>query len=781
MKKIVILLACFVFSAILSYGQNTKRVTLEFNAEDFEFQQDEAGCFVILSGTHNYHFKSDTLQPALPFLEYNVLISNTEGYSSHSVSESKILIRNNVDMAHNPVELPTNMPAPMPTYKRAPSYSQETYPNVNVEFAGTNEGGGYKLLSFHICPFEYDAQNRKLYLKTKIIIDIKLNNGLPISSTSAQNVQSSSLKEQIRQIVVNPEDIEYDEVPKRSRTSDAELTLQTGYEYVIVTSNQLKSAFQALADWKNRKGIRSKVITVENIMSTYTGLPKPEKIKRALADIDGLSYVLLGGDTLNVPTCMCFIGIQSDTSCITPADSYYACLGTMNWDANGNGLYGDTIDNVSLLPSLNVSRAPVATIEDAQTFVNRIIGYESAPDTTDWEDNILMGGKSLGYKVDNQHHDYYFYNYYTTGDSVSDTQHWSQTIYDTYINPSNASYPSWDGDRVRLYDTHSDVSVSGNYIFTYSNLQTEMSKGYTFVDIMTHGWIYAWTVEGNSYYEWGHANRLNNAGYTIVTTTACSTNAFDFNTIYHNHGLWCLSQHFIQNPQSGVLAYWGTSRENWYTPRTLSLGPGAIFDGLTYRKLFEDRYHRMGKATTAVKIEKMSSATGGYSSARKVWMGLNLMGDPEMPVYLSKPKSFQSVNIKFVNDNVYVDAGTDGFDICFINQADSTEYYIAREIDNSSVSFSGLCGIYDVCITKPGYIPYTAVCGDSLYLQNITLTGTKSYVTDNAMIGSNVTAKVSQGPVVVSNGITTITANQRAVITKDFEVTQGAQFIIKNE
>jgi hypothetical protein len=70
--------------------------------------------------------------------------------------------------------------------------------------------------------------------------------------------------------------------------------------------------------------------------------------------------------------------------------------------------------------------------------------------------------------------------------------------------------------------------------------------------------------------------------------------------------------------------------------------------------------------------------------------------------------------------------------------------------------------------------------GDTTYLQNITMTGVKSYNTNNAMIGSDVTDKVAQGPVVVSNGSTSIKISQGATITKDFEVLQGAEFTITN-
>ena len=51
----------------------------------------------------------------------------------------------------------------------------------------------------------------------------------------------------------------------------------------------------------------------------------------------------------------------------------------------------------------------------------------------------------------------------------------------------------------------------------------------------------------------------------------------------------------------------------------------------------------------------------------------------------------------------------------------------------------------------------------------------------NTIIGSNVTNKITQGPVVVSTGSTTIKASQGTTITKDFQVDLGAEFAITNE
>ena len=753
-----------MLTSLFSMGQDIKHISFDFNINDFKLKRDNDGNVYVLSNNLDYFLKSDTLQPALPYIGYNILIGNTEKYDSHLCSGSRILFQSNVTIAPNPKAIPTNCLPSTNEGKTAVSYSPKIYPTDFVEYVGTNEYDGYRVLTFHVCPFEYDSTSKRLYLKTHIDLNIQLKSSTTISRTRTNR---EAVRNSIKKMVVNPEDIDDQDLPVGNRSNN-NLTRQTGFEYVIVTSNQFKSTFQQLANWKNRKGIRSKVLTVDDVFA-YGGSTTKEKIKNALADIDGLSYVLLGGDTINVPTCMCYIGNSGERiDSITPADSYYSCLGTINWNKNKNGFNGEIKDSVSLVPYLNVSRAPVSTVNDAQVFVDRIINYESAPDTANWQDNILMCGTSLGYE-DNNH---IWHPYYVNG--ISDTQIWSQIIYNDYI------LPSWNGNLTQFYDTYSSISLDSTYNFNTTNLQNELSKGYTFADVMTHGDKNLWRMEGNepfSYYSQIQGRVLVNSGYTVITTTACSSNAFDHDTPYNK----CLSQELFNNPQSGIISYWGTSRENWYSiMNTSDIHLGAVYDALTYRKLFEDKYHRMGKAATEVKMSKMSSALGGYLPDRKIWMSLNLMGDPEMPVYLSKPKVFQNVDIQFVNNNIYTETGVGGFDICLINQADSTDYFIARDIETSNAIFGRQDGSFDVCITKPGYIPYSIVC-DKTFLQNITLTGMKAYETGNAVIGSNVTNKINQGAVVINSGSTTIKVSQGATITKDFEVQLGAEFTITNE
>ena len=769
MNKHFFFWASLMLLPLFVFGQSVKHISLSFNQDDFRYLHDEDGNLVIASNVHIYKLKPDTLLPALPYIGYSVLIKNTEIYDGHTCSCSRNLLQRNIMMAPNPVAIPTNMVPPIANQNVSVSYKPQTYPQQYVEYIGKDDCNGYRLLTFLVCPFEYNAITKSLYLRKSVDFDIRLRTAPSVTQSQVKN--KKNIEDVIRRSVINPEELSSQSGSRVSAETKNRLEKQTGYEYVIVTNKKLKDVFQKLANWKSRKGIRSKVITTESIDSLYSGATKQERIKRALADIENLSYVLLAGDTTIVPTCMCYIGKEKATDSITPADSYYACLGTMNWDRDEDGVYGEFEDSVSMLPSLNVSRMVATSVSGAQILVDKIINYESNPDTTNWQDKILMAGTSVGYKENGKWYPY-------TKNGKSDTQIWGQMMYDAYINPATSGQTSWNGELTRFYDTYTDISGDDTYDFTSFNLRKELRKGYTFVNVMTHGSERSWKMEKN-YSDFDiSATSFVNSGYTIITTTACLTNAFDYKNEDRHR---CLSYNFLLDKSNGILAYLGTSRENWYVPRRLNeLGYDADYDGLAYRKLFEEKYHRMGKALTGVKGLKRNEAMDDYDSDRKVWMSLNLLGDPEMPVYLSKPQRFQNVDIQSINDSIYVKTGVEDYDVCFINRDDSTDYYIARDVSDSIVAFKRLDGIFDVCITKPGYIPYFSVC-DNLFLQNTLLSDTNGFVSNNVVIGSDVTDKIEHGPVIVNNGSIIVRGLKSTTITKDFEVKKGAEFIINNK
>ena len=135
------------------------------------------------------------------------------------------------------------------------------------------------------------------------------------------------------------------------------------FDYVIVTSATYDSIFRRLAEWKTQKGIRTVTRDIAWILGAFPGRDDAEKLRsylQALPD-SGVEYVLLGGDVSVVPFRKAFAMISEgnlhEREDSLPCDLYFADLDG-DWDADGDGVFGEVADSVDLYPDLVVGRAP---------------------------------------------------------------------------------------------------------------------------------------------------------------------------------------------------------------------------------------------------------------------------------------------------------------------------------------------------------------------------------------------------------------------------------------
>ena len=164
-----------------------------------------------------------------------------------------------------------------------------------------------------------------------------------------------------------------------------------GIPCVIICADLFYCPANELAEHRTRKGIYTVVARVRPIERSMSGTDGPDKIRnfiRVLHRYYATRWIILFGDVVsdssspfvNVPTRMAVDPSPHpghDDGWI-PCDYYYACLDG-NWDANGNGRYGELADEPDLLPEVCVGRLPTNDFEDAYRIVRSIIGYESAP------------------------------------------------------------------------------------------------------------------------------------------------------------------------------------------------------------------------------------------------------------------------------------------------------------------------------------------------------------------------------------------------------------------
>ena len=735
MKVIYMLLLCLL--PFCANADNVKTIDISFDVKDFNMTHNESGLLEISSTKHSVSYGEDVTEPGLPLVGIKVAIPKESEFESLSVKGSKQVLQSNVLLATNPLAVPTNAVSHSSSLS-VPDYMDKVYPSNTVEYVSTNVMDGYKMICLLASPFEYDAAKGELSFYQKITMQINLTNGKSISTGSSPFVGKNA-KDWIRQMVINPEDVEDPAPSGDTPKTMTSLSPTSPVDYLIITSDSLLSSFDDLVTWKKTKGVRTEVISLDSIDHNYSDSTIQLKIKRCLYDYylnRGLKYVLLGGDNTIIPVQYCYAKSGSQIIYDMPSDLYYACFdGWFNWNGNCNHIYGEVTDGVDFSPSIYVSRLPIRTQEHVEAFLNKLICYEKNPLSKPWHDNILMAGAKMGYSIGEQ----------------SDAEAKADNLYNNYI------LPYWSGNRFKIFDTYTDFPDGTHYPLSTSKLQDQLEKGYTFFEMGSHGTEYDWTLGNSNFYRRMDALGLQNEGFTMITTVACFTNAFDSSHV--NFPDPCLSEVFIRNPNSGVVAYLGCSRDGKeYLPNS-SLYYSYSYEAQFYKTLFNSskRFHNYAEIVAIAKMQKINDC-GWDNANRWLQLGLNPVGDPEMPIYTQTPTEFDSCIVSYIDSGIVVNTGTDSCTICVKSTADNgASYYDVRNYVSSAV-FPNINGEVSVCVTKHNHVPKIVIAGPVINIQNENILDTRTYVADSVNVGTHVTESKPIGNVVLEGGTTQIKA-----------------------
>lgn len=739
MKRIHILYMMLLVNTAM-YAQASYKIA--FDKNDFTFEQNRA--VEIVPKRTDYFLMEDTLQPALPYTTCNILIPKNSKIKDFSVNIKREVIMKNVIISSCPKVLPTNA---QKTNKEPidPVYSKKLYPEKSAVFTTENRMKGYSFAGFIISPFIYDAESKELSFITEITLSLQLEDSLVQPN---YNTQQESAKNDLKNIVINPEalDVLY---PVNTAISGSSSSLEV-VEYLVVTSNALMEYFNPLITWKIKKGIRSKILSLEEIYANYSGANNQLKIKNCLRDYYEnyqLKWVLLGGDNTVVPVQGCYGSCSGYTDETIPCDLFYACYdNAFDWNANGNNIIGELDDNVDLNPEIYISRLPIRVSAQITAFVNKLLKYEQQPATSSYVKKMLLAGTQL----------------WNTWDGQSDAHQRSEKMYNDYI------VNVWNGVKYRFYDTGTDFTGDASYDLSSSNLQTQINNGYHFLHMATHGLNTTWSMETGSSYSSTNASALQNANASIIATMACYTNAFDQTSDP------CLSEAFIRNPNGACIAYWGSSRYGWgYSNLSANLGPSFQYDAYFYSKLFNalpalDSYKLA--AVTAVAKQQFVSSSSYYGSFRWLQYALNTVGDPEMPIFTENPLSFSNPTVSQNGTSVTVNTGgISGCTIALTSKENGESYFeVARNV--SSYTFTGVTLPCNIVISKHNYIPFTGCSQVAVNFTDQTVTA------NTTVIGCDVNVR----NVTVTNGAKlTLDATGETVIESNFEVQLGSQLEIK--
>lgn len=426
---------------------------------------------------------------------------------------------------------------------------------------------------------------------------------------------------------------------------------QAGAKYLIITHSRFYDAIQPLAQWKQKKGMPTKVVRLSEISSTTPeSLVSPGTIKTYLTNAYSTwdprpEYVLLVGNSNFVQT------YSSD-------DGYVA-------DVAGD-----------YLMELSLGRFVCATASQCSIQVTKTLSFERNPYRTD----TLWFIKGTG--IVNEDGQYY--------DSV-------------YWNDARFIYEKWR--EASYYQIDSFSRLGGH---TATNIYNAIDNGRMFVFYRGQG-VGNWTWNGDVF---TIDPSLTNNGYKlpVVVAPTCATISLSQSGSYLGHLF--VNAGSVANPK-GAVAYLGTTQTSSGTGLARARGTvGQHFIKAVFKEDYYKLGDAFKRAKFMIDSIK-PLVNGAWNTIRyKEW---NLLGDPELNLWTAVPKPLTVLHDTVINTGPQTYTVTVRHNatpirdalVCIMQDAVIYEYGYT----NSSGMVSFLINpptpeTMSVTVTAPNYIPY---------------------------------------------------------------------------
>jgi hypothetical protein len=477
----------------------------------------------------------------------------------------------------------------------------------------------------------------------------------------------------VKALVENPDDVEMNAGPRLKAEK------QNSVEYAIITGSSYVDEFQPLADWKTKKGVNTEIFTTTWIYGNYYGGDNQEDIRLFIQDYEanhGLVYVLLGGDVDVVPSRTAWDDLGYDQ---IRADLYFSDTDG-NWNYDGDGYYGEyPADQIDMYGDIYVGRAPVNTSAEATNFVSKVLTYEgsAAGDTlpTDYQQYMLFMAEVLWGPPEYD---------YTDGGVAKDM------IDNNYV-------PSRFDPIIKLYEDDGNLS--------YAAAMDAMNDGPGITNHCGHCNYNVMSINPDALYS-SDMDALNNGTRQgIFYTIGCWAAAFDYDNI---------AEHYVNNTNGGGVAFVGNSRYGWGCPGYPGECASDLFDQQFFRALFTSDLYNIGITHSDARDYYVPDAYGDDYMRYCVYE-LNVLGDPEMPIWTSNPSPLA------VSHPASLPPGSSYFTVTVntakapvanarVCLAKGTEVYEVDYTDGSgSVTFEPApvtAGTMYVTVTEHNYLPY---------------------------------------------------------------------------
>lgn len=474
------------------------------------------------------------------------------------------------------------------------------YPEEHLTIEDEGWVRGLRLLDIRFNPIIKDQNGGYLTaenIEATLTFSVPLDRGDDLKAPFTRD--TSVFRSSIENEILNPGDL--GRFPARKMHLPIGNLPSDDVQYVVITNtSKVGDAFDPFIEWKNMKGIPTRIVETSYIDDNYNGTDMAERIRNFIKDsVDrwDTEFVLLGGDIAVVSYRGAYAKTYSSVQTSNACDLYFSDLdGT--WNADGDSYWGETTDNVDLRPDVYVGRAPVENRAQAQNFVSKALSYEKEP-STGYLMNYTLAGEYL--------------------DSVTNSSRGMDMVKNNLLPGTSTSRS--------LYD-----SAKGSF----GNLNR-----YTFMDsvddgsaMILHAGHCNWNIMSVGTAGSGSLYNSHISGYDgeprfgILNTVGCIANKFNQND--------CIVEKHVIEPDGGTVAAIGNSHYGWYAYGYPGMGPSEQFLYRMVYELFKNDNVKMAQHFAEAKDYYVSSS-GSYNSARWLQIVLNLLGDPETDIRTRDP------------------------------------------------------------------------------------------------------------------------------------------------
>jgi hypothetical protein len=551
------------------------------------------------------------------------------------------------------------------------------YPREIVRLAGVGSWSGCSVATVIVTPLQFVPATGELLLHTDVTVTVRPESDVEgAGRADLFTGVSAATRDAVAASVENAGALsEYEGAPA-GRSGDP-------LDYLIVCPDGLAAAFEPLAAWKTMKGVRAGIVTLDDICSdpAYSGADAAAEVRNCIAALHaerGVTWVLLGGDTGLVPARNAYDPVFNQG---IPCDLYYADLdGT--WNDDGDARWGEpSEDGIDMYADVYVGRAPVENAAEAEAFVEKVLLYEGGLDglPDDYQLDMLFLGEVLWDSP----------SPYTDGAVALDLI-------------ESESVPPRFAPITKLYESDSNLSAS--------RASAALGEGYGVVFHEGHANIGVASV-GPDALTIPHLDALRNAPRAGVWySVGCWSAAIDHDTF---------GEHWVTNPSGGGVAYVGNSRYGWGCPGYPGQCVSDLYGRQFARSLFVKGLSHAGLVHADAKHQYAALAhTDNYM--RYAMYELNLLGDPEMPIWTDGPRPLTvdcvdalpagSGSVPF---GVVVTSGgapVAGATVC-VSAPDLGIYEVAVTDAAGAAAFSvptDAAGLASVVVTSPNALPHSA-------------------------------------------------------------------------